>query len=79
MLELSFCPFTDLYFLSSDSGGVLTEAATCRSDSILGQGTSERIIQNMFNDYVSTYSPLSAEAGDGYQLPSYRVFSEFLL
>lgn len=79
MFEMSTCPMTDLIYISSDTGGTITEAAECRTDKILGYGTSERLIQNMFNDFVSLYSPLTAEAGDDYLLPSRRVFNEFLL
>lgn len=79
MLELSVAPFTELIYLTTDQVGTLTEAATCRTDNILGLGTSERIVETMFNDYISCYSPLSAEVGDEYRLASLRVFENFVV
>lgn len=77
-MVLSDAPMTYLMYLSSDNTGSLLQGATCRTDVLIGAYTTDKILASLFNDYVSGYSPLSAEVGDYYTFPSQTVISDFI-
>lgn len=79
MFEFSACPKTSLYYLLVNTGGQLKEFATCKTDGIVGNGDIGKIYTTLFNDYVSNYSPLSAEVGDDYCLPSSKILGDFFV
>lgn len=75
-MQFSNYPLSCLQYFT-ETHGDLKEVATCRTDQILGVGTIEKTLASLFCDYVSGYSPLSAEVGDTYYVPTTKMLGDF--
>jgi len=76
-MKFSNAPMSVLCYLSSEQTGTILQGATCRTD-VLRQAYQLHIaLQSLMEDFISCYSPLSAEVGDQYSFVSSQVFSDF--
>ena len=75
-LFMSSQPFTELLF-QTDEVFALTEYALSRTDRILHSVGASGAMEFLFNDFISTYSPLSCDFGDYYFKMRALVRQEF--